>query len=67
MPAPPLDVASLDRLMSYSWPGNVRELVNLVERVLILDLMDRSISPNIFRKILPGTCTPKKETTISKI
>ena len=37
MPAPPLDVASLDRLMSYSWPGNVRELVNLVERVLILE------------------------------
>jgi PAS domain S-box-containing protein len=49
MPARPLDLASLDRLMAYSWPGNVRELENIVERALILepsDLLD-------FAKYLP--------------
>jgi transcriptional regulator with GAF, ATPase, and Fis domain len=35
IPKPELDIASQQKLLSYSWPGNVRELQNIMERCVI--------------------------------
>jgi len=67
MPAPQLDVASLDRLMTYSWPGNVRELENLVERVLILEPSGPLNFARHLRRTPPATTARMKETIICRI
>ncbi len=35
-----VEPAAMEQLMAYRWPGNVRELKNLVERLMILDVVD---------------------------
>jgi len=35
-PAPPIDPAALDLLVSHHWPGNVRELENIITRASVL-------------------------------
>ena len=37
---------SNDNLYTYNWPGNVRELRNLIERISILSVNEKSIDTN---------------------
>ena len=40
------DEEALKIIEGYSWPGNVRELRNVIERVMILQHVDTTITPN---------------------
>jgi len=55
---PKLDT-NFDLFYKYEWPGNVRELRNLVERISILSINEKSIDLN---QLVEDSLNPKKVT-----
>ncbi len=50
-----IDAGGLELLMEYPWPGNIRELENLVERIVVINAPDSTISrSHIFSALNPG-------------
>lgn len=53
---------ALDALSEYAWPGNVRELANVVERLMVITVMQRITKSNV-RAILGGECPEEEKNT----
>jgi two-component system response regulator AtoC len=50
--------AALATLTAYDWPGNVRELENTIERVLVCNSRQTTITPENLHGLIPETRAP---------